>query len=472
MKMPPFVVVPAVALFGSVVSARGAGTNQALSYSSLSSVRLVSANNNSTVTVLPLNSPPVAGFIPQVVFGLTPEISSEDFDWYAHEGAPGFNTSLPLSGSPKYFVATYDTGSQTHILTAATAAAFDLAGAGLEGSYEQTLIGANGFEYGIATDALGAYATGFGGVASTAGGNISIVQGSLKGTYNTSVIELEDPNSALPNIIGAPMTAMYQTVISNSKTTHLHVGAQTYKSPDVKFVQQGSAIPAGFSRMTLSAVPQGNFTDPPSYLPNFDTFDNNDPQTATFWGSLLANVTVTHTGGSASTQFLFDTGAEVSVLSEDTANTLGIFLSGPDATPADFTVDISGVGGTTLHKPGYFINQLKFTTTTGFFTFSHVPVVIVDLPDPRDPLHQTLPGVLGTNLFNDRDVIIDTSTTPFVYFGSVLTPQWNVDSAATGRTIRSGCWARRRNRTRRRTSLARSRRRGRSRWTAISPPAR
>src|SRR4030095_6609696 len=108
----------------------------------------------------------------------------------------------------------------------------------LEGLYEQTLIGANGTEFGIATDALGIYATGFQGVASTAGGNISITAGSLKGHYNSSVIVLEDPNSGLPNVIGTPMTAMYQTRIQNSLTRHLTVGAQTFKSPQVSFVPQ------------------------------------------------------------------------------------------------------------------------------------------------------------------------------------------------------------------------------------------
>ncbi len=410
-------------------SAAWASDGAAVSLASLGSVQVVAAAHGPGVTVLPLNSPPIAGFIPQVVFGLTADQSGDDFDWYSHEYAPVFDTTLPSPASPKYLVATFDTGSQSHIITVSADAAFGLADANLEGDAEQTLIGANGFEYGIATDALGIYATGFQGVASTTGGNIGITAGSLKGMYNTSLIVLEDSHSALPNLVGAPMAAMYQTIISNSSTRHLTVGTNTYKSPDVHFTQQGSAIPGGYSRLTLSAVPAGGFTDPPSFLPNFTTFDHDNPQTATFWGSLLANVTVSHTGGTSSTQFLFDTGAEVSVLSEDTANSLGIFLQGPDATPPDFFVDIAGVGGTVLQKPGYYINQLKFTTTGGFFTYSNVPVVIVDLPDPRDPLHQTLPGLLGTNLFNDRDLILDTSGTPYVYFGPVLTPQWNTDAS-------------------------------------------
>ena len=423
--------VAALAVGAASDSATASPPNDQITFSQLGNVvtRPV-VHTSGTVSVNALNAPPISGFIPQVVFGLSPDESGDDFDWYSHPSAPAVGTAMPSVGSPKYFVATYDTGAQSHILTVATADALNITGNGLDGAYEQTLIGANGFEYGVATDALGVYAAGFQNVTSTTGGNISVAAGSLKGHYNSSVIVLEDENSALPNIIGTPMTALYQTQIKNSQTQHLRVGSSVYKSPQVSFQPQGSAVGAGYSRLTLSAVPQGNYTDPPSFLPNFDTFDHNDPQTATFWGSLLANVTVSHTGGSSATQFLFDTGAEVSVLSEDTANSLGIFLQGPSATPPDFYVDIAGVGGTTLQKPGYYIQQLKFTTTTGFFTYTNVPVVIVDLPDPRDPLHQTLPGVLGMNLFNDRDMIIDTSGTPYAYFSTTpYAPQWNV---ATG----------------------------------------
>jgi hypothetical protein len=412
-----------------------AATAFAQSYPGLAPIsvaRITAANP--VITAYPLTGPPVSGFIPRVVFGLTDEQTNDDLDWSSYIGAPGFNTTLPSAESPKYLMATYDTGSQSHILTVASADAFGIAAHNLEGQFEQTLIGANGTEFGIATDPMGIYATGFQGVASTAGGNITVQPGSLRGHFNSSLIVLEDPNSGLPNVIGTPMTALYQTVIQNSVTRHLTVGAQTFKSPQVTFQSQGTTIPANYSRLSLSAVPVGGFIDPPSFL-NFNSLDHEDPTTATFWGSLLANVTVSNrlsnpSGSFSSTgSFLFDTGAEISVISEDMANNLDIFLSGDDKDTPDFEVDVTGVGGTVIKKPGFFIDQLRFNTTGGALTYTNVPVVVIDLPDPRDPVNEILPGLLGTNLFTDRDLIIDTSTNPKgVWLSPLLTPQWNVDA--------------------------------------------
>lgn len=399
----------------------------AISLQSLGSVRFNGSMLDPSITAYPLNAPPIGGFIPRVVFGLTNEHSSEDFDWYTYSSSLPFNTTLPTPATPRYLVATFDTGAQLHLINNSAALAFDLAGNNMEGTSVQEIIGANGSEFGVASDALGIYMTGFQNVTGTAGGNITVAPGSLKGHYNSSIVVV-DPGSNLPNIIGAPMASLYQTRIANSTTRHLTVGANTYKSPDVSFFSEGTPIPNGYSRLTLNAVPAGDFTDPPSYIPNFTTFDHDNPQTATFWGSLLATATVTNNGTlTNTTQFLFDTGAEVSVLSEDTANTMGIFLAGPEPTPPDFFVDIDGVGGTTVQKPGFFIQQLGFTTNGGFVNYTNVPIIVIDLPDPRDPQHAILPGLIGMNLFHDRDLIIDTTGVPYVYFGPVLTPQWNTD---------------------------------------------
>ena len=56
---------------------------------------------NSINTALPLNSPPINGFVPQVVFGLTNQQDRNDFTYSAHIASSGrnkFKACPPLSG--------------------------------------------------------------------------------------------------------------------------------------------------------------------------------------------------------------------------------------------------------------------------------------------------------------------------------------------------------------------------------------
>ena len=99
----------------------------------------------------------------------------------------------------------------------------------------------------------------------------------------------------------------------------------------------------------------------------------------------------------------FDTGAEVTVLSRLTAINLGF-----DAvldTP-DFTVDVDGAGGTLTDIPGIYIDSLNIDTIGGTFTLSDVPVIVFDIADPRDGVN-IVPGIIGTNLFVDRNLEIN-----------------------------------------------------------------
>jgi len=86
-----------------------------LGYSSLSTVRL--GPINASITAFPLNSPPINGFVPQVVFGLTNQQAPNDEEFKAHPSSSPGGTSLPSGGAPQYFVATFDTGSQSHLVS-------------------------------------------------------------------------------------------------------------------------------------------------------------------------------------------------------------------------------------------------------------------------------------------------------------------------------------------------------------------
>ena len=102
-------------------------------------------------------------------------------------------------------------------------------------------------------------------------------------------------------------------------------------------------------------------------------------------------------------QFFFDTGASVSVLSELSALQLGIDV-GTDEP--DFTLEVVGSGGGSGAVPGYFIDQFTVLATGGSVTLNNVPVLVFDVTNPADP-GNVVPGIVGTNLFAGRDIVID-----------------------------------------------------------------
>jgi hypothetical protein len=85
--------------------------------------------------------------------------------------------------------------------------------------------------------------------------------------------------------------------------------------------------------------------------------------------------------------FLFDTGAQVSLISTAMAHALGLDLSHPQ-----YMGSVEGVAGS-IQVPGYTVDELDMPTTDGgLLRFTHVPVYVLDV-DGAD-------GVLGMNLFN------------------------------------------------------------------------
>src|SRR5688572_17839005 len=185
----------------------------------------VSTNPNAllgTIPVLPLNAPPINGYQPHVVFGLTDQQDPDEFGFTTKAStSPGGNT-LPRFAQPRYSVGIFDTGSQAHLITLADYDAFDVAGANREGSYEAEIGGVSGSEFADISDALGVYQTSIAN-ASTSTGTITVTPGSLKGQWNAAILSARQ-GSTLPNIIGAPMAAQYQTVLRVSQTRHLNVG--------------------------------------------------------------------------------------------------------------------------------------------------------------------------------------------------------------------------------------------------------
>ncbi len=88
-------------------------------------------------------------------------------------------------------------------------------------------------------------------------------------------------------------------------------------------------------------------------------------------------------------RFLFDTGAQLSLVSPAEALALGLDLSNPTTS-----ITIQGVGGS-FSVPGFTLDELDFPTSDGgVLQFTSVPVYVMNVAPGID-------GLLGMNLFNN-----------------------------------------------------------------------
>jgi hypothetical protein len=399
----------------------------------------VAAGAKGNIIAYPLSSPPINGFTPQVIIGMTDEWDNNDFSFSSHESSsPGSHGNvLPkFQPPPGYAPAIFDTGSSAHLITLNEwESTWDLVGASRDGTFEATLAGAGTeTETVLVNDAAGIYMTGFNNATATQNGTtttLSVAPGTLKGQYNTSVLsaEVSPPASILPNIVGSPILSQYQATIRSTRQRSLLINGETVTTPQVDLGPPATndKIPGGYSRLVLSAQSPNGFTTPASFFPSLNNINKlgDDPISPTNWAALMAgNVSGNEDEGPfTGRSFLFDTGAQVTVLSQDTAAAAGFHLGGEDPDTPEFYVDVGGVGGVTQSVPGFYLNSLSFTTSGGTFNYTNVPVLVLNLINPATGSGY-VDGILGMNLFTDRDLIINGGSFPGVAISPVFR-EWN-----------------------------------------------
>jgi hypothetical protein len=154
--------------------------------------------------------------------------------------------------------------------------------------------------------------------------------------------------------------------------------------PDLNFAHPGKTIiydPANtdiHDTVVLPLIPFGgeNSDDPGDLITE-----------SLLW--LIPNVTGTYDNITSSTgSFLFDTGAQLSVISTDMALSLGLNLDAPTTS-----IDVQGVAGTTT-IPGFTLTTLDMLRTDGgILQFANVPIYVLDVAPGID-------GIFGMNLMN------------------------------------------------------------------------
>ena len=362
--------------------------------------------------VAPVTTVPIGGYQPLVAVSMTNEDTVDDLDFfgvntenYLLNGLPGAH-ALASNGAPHYEIALYDTGAQVHLLTADAISNFDFAGNNLLGTTQFAVGGAGGSELVTIHDPTGIYVTGFGNA--TGGASLSLNTSTLVGQYNVTVVGAEDPTSLLPDVVGLPLASQYTSVIRTDQRMEIVVGADTYESPNIELLPFGDpGIPNYSLHAPLSLLPGAAFASPPAFFPGFENledFHDNPSIPSNIPGAMFLTGDISNDGTDLDNlDMFFDSGAQVTVVSELTAANLGfdVVLDTPE-----FTVEVQGAGGTVLDVPGFFVESFSLDTVGGDFTLTNVPVIILDVLDPRDGINP-VPAIVGTNLFGDRNIVIN-----------------------------------------------------------------
>ena len=397
---------------------------------------------------------PLGGFIPFVGIGMTNEfktLDALDFGAIPFITDPATSPGAPLlgtGGTPFFDLALLDTGAATHIITQEAFHGFDIIGNGMRGTNIQPIGGATGIIDLEINDAAGIYATGLGDRTS-AGTTLELDTSTLRG--QTSIATLTAPDEwTLPNILGLPMAAQHLIAIKNSDPQIFQHQGRTVRTPQVEFRDLGSGSDGILRRAPLNLRPGIGFVQGPQYVFNLDTGDilgggnieiHNDPASPSViidssgnGAGLFIDIDFENDGHSMQdTELLFDTGADLTVVSEIMAARLGF---DPVLDKPDFVLEVEGSGGVSSGIPGFYIDELNIDTVGGSFTMQNVPVAVLDVTNPNDP-GNVIDGILGMHLFTGRDLIIDANasvgqggTGPSLYISDPVTDSHSWTSTA------------------------------------------
>jgi Aspartyl protease len=397
---------------------------------------------------------PVGGFLPLVGMGLSNEYDAQNFTLTA-----AYNTGTPTNGmmlgngTPYFDLALLDTGAGFSLLTAQAYNDFNVDGPypgnpdGFAGTESIDFGGATGTLSANVNEPLGLYAGGLQNRNGTAPFSMNLA--GMKGQTNTSMITIP-AESDLPNVVGLTFASRYATYIRNDMPQIFNSGGRTVRSPSVDFLPLGSGGQGIARRAFMTLTPSSSFgvNAPPTYIFNLNNLDIDHPWAdpsyptllqATTGGAFL-NVTAKENSQLPNSQFLFDTGADVTVISSFSANQLGY-----QGVP-DFTVAVVGSGGTAFDVPGFFVDDFTVFAETASnhaqnnIVLHNVPVIILDTISPGDP-GNIVPGIVGMNVFAGRNLVFDPTTTApggSLYISDPVTIDKNWTTSAASETFGTG----------------------------------
>ncbi len=127
---------------------------------------------------------------------------------------------------------------------------------------------------------------------------------------------------------------------------------------------------------------------------NYKNFVTTSTSASTSTNPMISDVEVVKDGQAyAAGEWLFDSGASVTMVGTNLADAIGIDVT--DAGSRIASTSVMGVGGEMKTIYGYGVDSLLIPTTDGTLAFEDIVVFVLDTPELAD-----LPGIFGMNLIN------------------------------------------------------------------------
>jgi len=189
---------------------------------------------------------------------------------------------------------------------------------------------------------------------------------------------------------GDMITTSYNPVSPHVSIAHSHSGNVTGATAADAFSGDSelSTVDDWYNGMTVrftSGALEGEEREVADYTGTGRTFALATP----FSGTPGVGDTFEVVGSRDDQIFLFDTGAQLSTITEDQAAAMGFDLDAPE-----FTISVQGAAGVVEDLPGFTMDELSIPTLEGgTLTFRNVPVYAIDVAED-------IQGILGMNLFN------------------------------------------------------------------------
>jgi predicted aspartyl protease len=369
--------------------------------------RLTLLNNQSLAPVMAnvIDSPPIDGFVPWVAVAVTDE-RSEPGELEAITQTSVVGSFLTGSPETDYAIGIYDTGASAHIIGNAAANQ-----AGLSGQFVTsnpiTISGVTGSTEAWVSQPIGIFIDGLGAIDSS---GLLTDTSAMVGQSNVAIAVGQGFSPVdLPTVIGSPLSVYFTAVFYNDIPITVTRDGNDYTSPDIRIYQQDDpGIPTYPNTIPLELRPLGGLSV--QYLFGIDeNFEITPTSPSVIFGNLLnptqsiffvASVDLYNGNKSAidKDRFLFDTGAQITVVGSRVGARLALNPNNPD-----FEVEIQGVTGDTITAPGFYIDTIDIPALGDWLSFTNSPVILLDIPSPEGG---TADGVIGMNLFVDLNFVL------------------------------------------------------------------
>lgn len=350
-----------------------------------------------------IDSPPIDGFVPWIAVSVTNARSDEGELEAVTEYSINGNY---LTGTPEsdYAIGIYDTGASAHLMGNEAATLAGLFNADLVTSNISVVSGVTGDTEVWISQPIGIFIDGLGAIEPN---GFLLDRSGMLGQSNVAIAVGQgyDPID-LPTAIGSPLSVYFTAVFNNeTQITRTH-DENDFTAPDIRiYPQDDPCIPSYANKIPLELRPLGGVSVQYLFEIDFDLqFTPTSPSViiGNFSQSIFFVSSVDLYKGSHSaidkTRFMFDTGAQITVIGSRVAARLAL-----DPASPDFEVEIQGVTGDTIMAPGFYVDAIDIPALGEWLSFTNAPVVLLDVPSPEGG---TVDGIIGMNLFTDLNFVL------------------------------------------------------------------